>query len=188
MKMIDMRFNLGAIKNLVGKRFIKYKCDAFQFTNSVTGTVGVYIDNLVYELRNEQESVDYFGVTDDYSVFKIINSTDNNIQSFFLDTEQINTPIEEIISKIVIVNENQKLYKNGIQIYDVWVTRGIIFVLESGREISFQKDIVPFSEEIYINKGYNLIDIIEDNNDFCDDWNEQEGYLGKCSREIIELK
>ena len=174
MKMIDMRFNLDAIKTLVGKRFIKYKCDAFQFTNSVTGTVGVYIDNLVYELRNEQESVDY--------------STDNNIQSFFLDTEQINTPIEEIISKIVIVNENQKLYKNGIQIYDVWVTRGIIFVLESGREISFQKDIVPFSEEIYINKGYNLIDIIEDNNDFCDDWNEQEGYLGKCSREIIEIK
>lgn len=42
MKAIDMRFNLDAIKNLVGKCFVKYKCDPFQFTNSVTGTVGVY--------------------------------------------------------------------------------------------------------------------------------------------------
>lgn len=146
-----------------------------------------YIDDLVYEFRNEQESVNYFGVTDDYAVFKMINSTDSNVQSFFLDTEQINTPIKEKISKIIVVNENQKLYKNGIQTYDVWLTRGIIFCMDE-REVSFKKDMVPFSEEIYINKGYKLIDAFEDNNDFCDDWDEQEGYHGECSREIIELK
>ena len=187
MKTIDMRFNLDLIKNLIGKCFIKYKCDAFKFTNSVTGTVGIYIDDLVYELRNEQESVDYFGVTDDYAVFNMITSTDNNIKSFFFDTEQINTPIKERISKITVINENQKLYKNSIQTYDVWLTRGIIFHLKE-REVCFEKDTVPFSEEIIIRKGYKLIDTFEPNDDFCNDWDEEEGYLGKCSREIIEIK
>ena len=187
MKTFDMRFNIDTIKNLIGKCFIKYKCDEFKFTNSVTGTVGIYIDDLVYEFRNEQETVDYFGVTDEYAVFKMINSTDDNIQSFFLNTEQISTPVREKISKIIVINENQKLYKDGIQTYDVWLTRGIIFCLDE-REIAFQKDMVPFSEEIYINKGYNLIDTFEENNNFCGDWDEAEGYRGECTRNIEIIK
>lgn len=70
MKTIDMGFNINTIKKLIGRCFNQYKCDVFQFTNSVTGRVGIYIDDLVYELHNEQESVDHFGVTDDYAVFK----------------------------------------------------------------------------------------------------------------------
>ena len=48
MKVIDMRFNTGIIQSWVGKIFVKYKCDAFNFTNSVTQIVGLYIDDEVY--------------------------------------------------------------------------------------------------------------------------------------------
>lgn len=178
MKTIDMRFNLDVIKDLLGKCFKKYKSDAFDFTNSVTRTLGVYIDDLVYEFRNEQESVDYFGVTDDYAVFKMIKTTDNDIRSFFLDTEQINTPINEQISKIIVVNENQKTY-------NVWLTRAFIFHLKD-REVCFEKDTVPFSEEIIIRRGYSLLNEIDGTEHFLDDWDDD--ITPKCSREIIELK
>lgn len=185
MKKMDMRFNIDLIKTFIGRCFKKYKCDAFQFTNSVTGTVGIYIDDLVYEFRNEQESVDYFGVTDDYAVFKLKNSTDKNIKSFFANTEQINIPVNERISKITMVNENQKLYKNGIQIYDVWLTRGIIFHLKE-REICFEKDTVPFSEEIVIHKGYNLLSEIDGTKEFLEGW--EDGLIPECTRELLTIE
>ncbi len=43
MKTIDMRFNIDMIRNFVGRCFNKYKCGAFQFTNSVTGAVGILL-------------------------------------------------------------------------------------------------------------------------------------------------
>ena len=46
---------------------------------------------------------------------------------------------------------------DGEPAYEVWLTRAIIFEV-GGREISFEKDTVPFSEEITIQRGYNLID------------------------------
>ena len=42
-----------------------YKCDAFNFTNSVTQIVGLYIGDEIYLLTNIQEAVDYFGFIED---------------------------------------------------------------------------------------------------------------------------
>ena len=63
MKSIDMRFDLKMIQNWIGKLFNKYKCDAFDFTNSVTQIVGLYIGDKVYSLTNIQEPVDYYGIS-----------------------------------------------------------------------------------------------------------------------------
>ena len=60
----------------------------------------------------------------------------------------IDCNIENTISKIQIVNENQKVFYKGEQTYDVWVTRGIIFLFADGLELSFEKDV--FSELIFI--------------------------------------
>lgn len=101
--------------------------------------------------------------------------------------EFIGHTINEKIKEIHLVQENQRLYKNNKQIYDVWVTRGIIFVLKSGHEISFEK-AVWFSEDIYINKGYNLIDSFQSIDEFREDWDESEGYRGECTRNIEIIK
>ena len=42
-----------------------------------------------------------------------------------------------------------------------------------GQEISFEKDTVPFSEEIIIKRGDELIDKIADNDDFLQEWDEE---------------
>ncbi len=74
---------------------------------------------------------------------------------------------------------------NGEPAYEVWLTRAIIFEV-GGREISFEKDTVPFSEEITIQKGYKLIDKIPDNDDFLEEWDEE--YSPAYKREVVIVK
>ena len=185
MKTIDMRFDADLIQSWIGKKFVKYKCDAFEFTNSVTQIVGLYIGDEVYSLTNVQESVDYFGTIDDMAVSKLSISEDAMIKSAFTDVEMISTPVGEEIASVKIINEEQTLTKKGEPTYEVWLTRAIIIEV-GGREISFEKDTVPFSEEITIQRGYNLLDKISDNDDFMNGWDDE--YSPEYKREIIELK
>lgn len=185
MKNIDMRFEQEFIRKWIGQIFVKYKCDPFVYTNSVTSVVGLYIGKNVFKLNNTQTTVDYFGTTDDCGVFTINESEDSAIRSLFDNVEQIDMPISEKIKKITLVNENQRIYENGEQTYNVWLTRGIIFHFEE-RELSFEKDNVPFSEEIIIQKGYGLINKFSDEKDFLEGW--EDGKTPACSREILIIE
>lgn len=184
MNTIDMRFNSEILKSMIGKCFSKYKCDAFDFTNSVTQIVGMYIGEKVYALTNIQECVDYFGETEDVAVCKFEETVDSNIKSAFVNTEMIATPIKGVIEKIILVNENQQLFKDSVELYNVWLTRAIIFFVD-GREVAFEKDIIPFSEEIIIRRGYDLIEKLSDEKEFLASWGE--GVVPKCIREIEEI-
>ncbi len=185
MRTVDMRFNSNILKQMIGKTFNKYRSDEFIFNNSVTGIVGIFVDAKIYEFRNEQKSVDYFGSQDDYAVFDISESSESEIKSFFDDTKQIDTPINQIIKKITIINENQQLFENGVQTYDVWLTRGIIFDLDD-REVAFKKDTCPFSEEIEIYRGYNLISKFPQNTDFLEGW--ENGKTPKTENQTITIE
>lgn len=81
-------------------------------------------------------------------------------------------------------NENQRLYKSGIQTYDVWVTRGVIFKLENGREISLEKD-VWFSEDIIVERGENLIEKFASTNEFIENFDGE--YKAECQRYTITI-
>ncbi len=185
MKKIDMRFDLDLVRTWIGEIFIKYKCDAFDFTNSVTQIVGLYIGDFTYSITNIQEAVDYFGFIDDMSVSRLSKVGDSTIKSAFKDVEMISTPVDDVITAVKVVNEQQKMTINGELAYDVWLTRAIIIEV-GGREISFEKDVVPFSEEIIIQKGYKLIDKISGNDGFLEEWDEE--YSPEYKREIVEIK
>ena len=185
MKTIDMRFNADIIQEWIGRKFVKYKCDAFNYTNSVTQIVGLYIGDEVFSLTNLQEAVDYFGIVEDMSVSRISKVEDSEIKSAFKNVEMVSTPVGAQITSVTIVNEQQKMAINGEPAYEVWLTRAIIFDVD-GHEILFEKDTVPFSEEITIQRGYNLIDKISDNDDFLQEWDDE--YAPEYSREVIEIK
>ena len=184
MKTIDMRFDPVLIRDLVGKTFIEYKCDAFDFTNSVTQIVGFNIGGKYYSLTNEQEYVDYYGNDDDVSVCRFRETVSDGVKSAFKDTDMITTPVNGKIEKILLVNENQQIFKDGVEKYNVWLTRGIIFFV-NGREISFEKDSVPFSEEIIIRRGYNLVDHFSDEKEFLTSW--EENIKPQCHRQLEEI-
>ena len=185
MKSIDMRFDIEILEDLIGQTFEKYKCDAFDYTNSVTQIVGLYIGEKRYTLTNIQESTDYFGNSDDVAVFKFQMAEEAEIKSAFKNTEMINTPVRGKITKINLINENQRISENGVVQYDVWITRGIIFYVND-REISFEKDNVPFSEEILIQRGYDLKGTYSDVNEFLSSWSEE--IEPECLRQIVEIQ
>ena len=182
-----MRLDEKIFEDMVGKMFLKYKCDPFTYTNSVSITLGLYIGDNVYELRNEQQAVDYYGSNDDYAIWNIQLTSDENIKSAFVNIKQIVTPVNETINSITLVEENQKLKNHNRNLeYDIWLTRAIIFHTTS-RDICFEKDNTAFSEEIIITKGYALRDNYPKSNEFfLTDWDE--GIETFVEQKIIEIK
>ncbi len=180
----DYCFDQSLLKNFIGKEFIKYKADAFLFTNSVTGIVGLYIDDKILILKNEQETVDYYGAKDDMAIFKIEQGNEDDVHSFFADTEQITTPINEKITSITLVNEKQ-IVEFDDKKYETDLTRAIIFHCIS-KDICFQKDMTAFSEEIEIKKGYDLVKEYPKRNDFFEEgW--KKGIKYKYKQTIIKI-
>ena len=101
-----------------------------------------------------------------------------------MNTDMTNIPVEEMIQEIQIVNEHQELFHLGVKTYDVQVTRGIIFLLQNGGEISFEKNIW-FSEMISIHKGTPLTNQFIPISEFEEDWTDD--YVGKCERGTIKI-
>lgn len=160
----DFRLSTTLFKPLIGQCFIKYRCDQFEYTNSVTGIVGFYIGDKVFELKNEQKSITYFDSVDDIALWAFKEVQNNEIHSFFEETEQIDTPVNETIKKITLINEHQKVIISS-NTYEMWITRAIIFHLEN-KDIYFEKDNTAFSEEIEIKRGHDLIDEFPKKNEF----------------------
>ena len=185
MKKLDMRFDEITFKNFIGQTFHKYRCDPIVYTSSVTQIVGLYIGDEVYKMPNVQEPVDYYGNMDDVAICRFIKAKVADIHSALEGVAQIDTPINGCIEKVVLVNENQQVFENGTQTYDVWLTRGVIFMVD-GREISFEKQNWPYSEEINIERGYNLIDKFGDVRDFSEDWDP--GIKAVAVRENVVLQ
>lgn len=160
----DLRLNEDIFKRMIGKQFYKYKCDPFVFTNTVTGIVGLYIGEKVFELKNEQTAFQYFDSMDDVALWNIKEVNDSEIHSVFENTEQIDTLINQNINSITLANEHQMVNIHD-QEYDLWLTRAIVFHLENC-DIYFKKDNTAFSEEIEIKRGHNLLSEFPKRNDY----------------------
>ena len=185
MKKIDMRFDSNLFKTFIGKPFRKYRCDEFIYTSSVTQIVGFYIGDEIFKMTNILEPTDYYGVKEDIAICKFNFCEEPEIKSAFVDGRLTDSPINGIINQIKMINEHQQVFTNNTLEYDVWLTRGIIFSVD-GRELSFEKDVVPFSEEINIRKGYELIDSFGKEDGFVEGWDEN--IRAQVERELITIE
>ena len=187
MKKIDKRFsdsNMNALKNMIGKKMLKLKCDAFLFSTSVYGIVGISMEDCAYSFTNLVEVADYFGQNEDVAMFKMKRMAFEEICSMIQGQEMIIHPIESIVSNVYVVNEQQLLFKNDVQIYEVWITRGVIFQFEDTHEISLEKNIW-FSEDISVEKGYDLLHRFASPTEFEESWSGE--YRGSCLRDVIKI-
>ena len=183
MVQIDIRLKSGemdALRSLIGKKLESIQHDPFNFVNSSSQVVQINTETGVYYLYSFTEPLDYYGVTEDVAVWTFETERYKTVDSKAFTT----TPVQAIIKNITLVQENQRLYKEQDQIYDVWLTRGI--VIDFGdHQISFEK-AVWFSEDIYIQKGYDLAGRLASVENFVNsDWNE--GLKAECSRETVSL-
>ena len=186
MNMIDVRITNESqdLEKLIGSELIKYTHDPLVYSNSVFGVVGLYLSDSNYAITNFTEKMDYYGDEEDVAIFKLENKGSDVICSAVENVKMIDIPVSQIISKVMIVNEHQKLFKDDKQIYDVKLTRGLIFELEDGLQLSFEKN-VWFFEDITVTKGYDLIKSFSPVEEFIDGW--EELYSAECNREVITL-
>lgn len=169
------------LKSLIGQKLVAVYHDAFVFTNTSSEIVKIETDNTTAFLYSFVEPLEHFGSVEDTAVW-----TFETVPYPAVDSKDfVKTPVQECISKIELIEEKQRLFKGNELAYEIAVTRGIIFTLESGRQFAFEKAIW-FSEEIIIHRGYNLINEISSSKEFeTRDW--AKDYRPQCIRTITEL-
>ena len=188
MKYVDVRFSNSdetALRGMLGRRLVRYKHDPFVFSASVYGVVGICVEGDAWTFTNFVEVADYYGADEDVAIFRMQRADWDDIRSCIPDQTMIETPVGRVVSSIDVVNERQKLFDNDIQIYEVCLTRGIVFKFDDGGELSFEKNIW-FSEDITVRKGRNLIQSFSPTSEFVESW--EDNLRGECSREIVELQ
>ena len=105
MKQYDFRFDTELIKSLIGKTFTKYKHADFIVTDSVTGIIGFEINHQVFELVNNYEALDYFGLDGEATILSISTSNWTAVESRF-NNDIKETYIDEVVQKVILVNDH----------------------------------------------------------------------------------
>ncbi len=183
--MVDISFDsttIEAIRGMVGKPFVKYSCDPFVFTPNVYGIVGFRIGGRFYKMTSNLETVQRFFHKDDMAVMRVSECNRNEIVSKMDDGQMIDNPVGDIICSIDIINDRETVTHDGEQ-RALYSTKGIIFHLASGNEISFEIG-TWFSEMITIRRGYELVKSFTPVEEFLEDWEDSEGYSPECNREV----
>lgn len=190
MKNINYRFNEATVQllhKLIGKSFQNFSCDRLpNASTTIYGAVVFLIDNVTYALTNFLESVDYINRKDDLGIFRFSAIDDIRRIEIFRECTPITTPVNQKIVSIKIVEETQHLYKDNAIEYEISTVRGIIFVLEDGREISFEKDIW-FSEFIEVRTGYELETTFASPDVFIEEWSDSN-YIPDIERNIVVIQ
>lgn len=173
---------MNILKNMIGKTFNKYKCDQFVNSPMVYGIVGIYVDGKPFKLTSLLKQVKRFLTIDEVAQFRITETADDNINTFMDEGKMIETPVNNKIKSISVVNDFQTVKHNG-QNHEFSSTVGFIFMFEDSHEISFEIG-TWFSEMITIRRGYDLIEKFTKTDDFLEEWEDCDGFIANIKREI----
>ena len=181
---IDIRLStteINLLKALVGKTLETIEHDEFIFTNTSSQVVKLNSKGTSLFLYSFTEPLDYYGEEEDVAVWSVTQTE----YPILANKAFIRTPVQQQVQSISVVQENQRLFEQEHQIYDVWLTRGII--LDFGdHQLAFEKP-VWFSEDIIIRKGYDLIKMFRSENEIEMPRNWESGTTLKCIRSITVL-
>lgn len=178
MKQYDFRFETELIKSFIGNTFTKYKHADFIIADSVTGILGFEINQQVFELVNDYEALDYFGLDGEATILSISQSNWTEVEPRF-NNDIKETYIDEVVQKVILVN-NHTVLKD----YDMWETKAIVFYFD-GFELGFEKQGCWFSMEIVIHKGHDTLNMIDDGKDILNNFDRNTSI--SIERSIVEI-
>lgn len=142
------------LKGLIGTEFVSFTAENFHFDNTVFGQVKISGSQSIVFINAVLQVVDYYGAPEDVCILDV--STEPSISDDKYFDGLTTTPIHRNIKEIHVVQEQQELFEHNKKIYNVEITRGIVFVMEDGYEVAFEKTS-PFTELIAISRGKDLI-------------------------------
>lgn len=187
--MVDISFSditIELLKGIIGKIFVFYSCDPFEFSPSVFGIVGIKVDDKHYKLTCNLEQIIRFWNDDEIAQLRFEECCDRMQVSRMDSGAMIDMPVWDTIVSIDLINDLETVsFKNEQRSFRS--TKGVIFRLSGGNEISFEVD-TWFSEMITIQRGYELINKFTSVDDFIEEWEDSEGYTATVERTIVSLK
>ena len=180
----NLCFDERILKQFINKEMSSYSHSQFVFNNAVPINVGFTIDGKDYELTNDFYAMDFMGMDDEVCVFKLEENTYvNQLDNIPTCVNKVNQKIESI----QLINDEYICRINNVIKYDYKETRAILFKLNDGLEISFEKESTYFSNEILVNRGHDLINTIIDSNKIFDEDDNCNGRLIEVKREIVNI-
>lgn len=177
MQTIDIRLKedeVSTLRSMIGKELSAYLHDEFRYTQASSQVVEVVVDDKSVFIYSFTEALDYYGTQEDVAVWTVSSERYPMVDKKSL----VKTPVNDTIKGITLIQENQRVFSGTDQIYNVWLTRGIVFDLGE-REIAFEK-AVWFSEDIIVHRGNDLSSIFSAADSFGKDWDKS--YRTECSR------
>lgn len=186
---IDKRFNdeeMNILRQLIGRKIISLRHEKFQPTHASSGAVCIETEQGMIYLYCQAEPMNYFGDDDEESVLALSHERrkwlDIDKFSYVLAVE---SPVNETVKEIHVVQDHQRLYENGEQTFDVWMAWGIIFDF-GDYQYSLEKSR-GFSGIIFIEKGNDLINTFTSTDEFEDPDSWTDDCIAKCDREIVVI-
>ena len=187
---IDKRLNdeeINILRQLIGKKIVSFRHQEFRPTPASYGAVDIETEKGMIYLFSDLEPLPAYGDVDDVAVWTLTRECRSWIdESPYAYVFASASPVNEPVKEIHVVQEHQRLYKNGEQTFDVRVTRGIIFDF-GDYQYSLEK-AVWFSPLIFIEKGNDLINTFDSTDHFVScEWNDgwDDDVTAECDREIL---
>ena len=185
-KTLDTRLGAkerGMLSELIGRTFSRYRSDTFTFSNTVYGTLGIIVEDDVFELTNYiQTESDYFGYSEEVSRFELKPVKLGDLKSGVVDGVQVDYMINDTITDIKLINDREVMTKAGELFFDYRYTRAIVFCFE-GHELAFERGDDIF-ELIHIVTGYDALSKIGPADEFL---SPMEGSEETAEREVLSL-
>lgn len=184
--MTDISFDKKTIENLkslIGKTLERYSADPFVNSPTVFGIVGFRIDNRCFRMTARLEPTNRFFSHEDVAVLNFVECEAQDIVSFMDKGKLTDTPVNDTVVGIDVVCDHEVVVHDGVR-KEFISTKGIIFHMASGNEISFEVGSW-FSEMITIRRGCELRKLFTPQTEFLEEWEGYEGYTPECSREVI---
>ena len=183
---IDKRLNdeeMNILRQLIGRKIVSLRHREFSPTHASYGVVGIETEQGTIYLYSETDSMNYFGSVEEEAVLTLTHE-----RRAWLDFDDFSyalastSPVNETVKEIHVVQDHQRLYENGEQTFDIWLTWGIIFDF-GDYQYSLEKT-QGFSGLIFIEKGNDLINTFSSTEEFEDPEFWTDGCIAKCDREI----
>ena len=178
--MTNLQLESSEFKPFIGKRLKKYRTPDLESSAVIYILVEITIGDETYDLSNFIGDVSYLGEEEYIGIFEL-NKTGKQALSLLGENPK-EIIVDKTISKITLIHETQRLYKNNRLKDTCKLTRAIIFEFNQGDKLLFEKDIPDYFYEYFwafINNGsisyvvdgsYRLIATAEE---FWDFWKEE---------------
>lgn len=186
---IDKRLTdeeMNILRQLIGKKIVSFRHEEFRPTHASYGAVGIETEQGMIYLYCQTEPINYFGSVGDEAVLTLTRERhawlDESPYAYVLAAA---SPVNETVKEIHVVQDHQRLYENGEQTFDVWLTWGIIFEF-GDYQYSLEKS-QGFSGLIFIEKGNDLINTFSSTDEFENPEFWTDDCIAKCDREIVVI-